>query len=619
MLAPGTQIGSYFVEAPLGQGGMAAVFRARHVRLGSVHALKVLLPDYARSDELRLRFLNEGRIQAQLRHPGLVPVTDLLEADGVVGLVMDLVDGRSLDVVIRESPSVSVEFVREVFLQVLPALGYVHARGVVHRDLKPSNVMLDERDGRLRARILDFGIAKLDQPDGPALTQAGMTLGTLRYMSAEQIRGERVDARSDVFSLGVMLYELCTGRLPFQGDSQWHLQQAIVNGTFVPPETHRPELTPVLAAIIRRALANRPEHRWPSCEAFAQALDLATRPAGAAPWVPPATTPAPLPPPTPVPAPPDEVRTKAETPSARETLKRKPILELDAGPVDEFQPRRPVGPYLGIAFVLAAVAGGAWYSLRPAERVRVGPSRADLNAIVRETARVEPKSGLSFVRLPGGEFQFGCEAHDTFCEKNEPAARRVRVDGFWLGTTEVTVEAWEKCVRAGACSKKPKLVVNARGEGCNPSVPGRRAHPVNCVSWDEAKAFCDWTGGRLPHAEEWEFAAKSGGRAIWPWGDTPPTREQARFVDRADPDGATAEVAKHAAGVSKWGLHDLAGNLWEWTADRLEPGKPTVEARGGSWKSKPKWLRTSNRFGVEPEARSDTVGFRCAADATSEG
>lgn len=601
------QVGAYVVEAQLGQGGMAVVWRVRHGKLGSAHAIKVLLPEYARSPELRLRFLNEGRIQAQFRHPGIVQVTDLLETDDVVGLVMDYVPGQSLDVVLRRRKPelLPLSMVRDVFLQVLAGLGYVHARGVVHRDLKPSNIMVEETGRGLRARVLDFGVAKNETANHLALTRTGMTLGTLQYMSPEQVRGEAIDPRSDLFSLGVVLYEVLTGRPPFDGQSAWSLQTAIVGEQAKAPERLRSDLSPALASFVMRLLEKSPDDRFRSCEAAAETLKKAIPADEGSEWTVSSKSP-----------PARSLETASEP--GREgpaTLPGAPAFpsEEDLDLALAFRPPRRRAPLFAVA-ALSAVAL-AWFL---AAKVAQRPSAPDENAIndmVRASLRRDAVSGLSFVRLPAGEFRMGCDRQDERCDKNAPPSRLVRVDGFWMANTQATVEAWDKCVAAGACAATPRVVVNAGGEQCNASDPAKKSHPVNCLTWKESKAFCQWLGGRLPTAAEWEYAAKNGSTTAWPWGDAPPEPEHARYQERAGRGGErTAPVGTHPAGESRWGLHDLAGNVWEVTGDIFDVEKGTIEARGGSFKSSARSLWPANRFEVDPGARSDSLGVRCVFD-----
>ena len=220
----GRTIAHFRITAKVGEGGMGAVYRATDTKLGREVAIKVL-PDAVASDPERLlRFRGEARALAALDHPNIVTVYSVEEAEEIHFLVMALVEGRSLDRLIPASGLPQERFV-EIAVQLTAALSAAHEKGIVHRDLKPSNVMLGE-DGRVR--VLDFGLAKLTsqaRPSGEpdlttqAVTRAGVVMGTVPYMSPEQIEGKPVNARSDIFSLGVVLYEMATGKRPFAGET----------------------------------------------------------------------------------------------------------------------------------------------------------------------------------------------------------------------------------------------------------------------------------------------------------------------------------------------------------------------------------------------------------------
>jgi serine/threonine-protein kinase len=275
MLSPGDIVERYEVERELGGGGMARVYKVRHVALGSVHALKVLDPELVVNPEVRARFLDEGRIQARLKHPHILGITDVVAAPGVAGLVMDYLEGESLDKYLgRLQRPPEPDEVRDIFLQALEGVGFAHEKGVIHRDLKPSNIFLEEVRGRRVVRILDFGIAKVSDPEGgKAMTRAGTRMGTPQYMSPEQIRGARdVTIRSDIFSLGVTLYELATGHVCFQGESDFNIMEKVVRAEFVPVEVAHPGIEPRLAAAIRKAMDLEPERRFASCQELAAAL-----------------------------------------------------------------------------------------------------------------------------------------------------------------------------------------------------------------------------------------------------------------------------------------------------------------------------------------------------------
>lgn len=287
-LQPGTHLdGRYEVVRLLGQGGMASVYEVRHLGLHSSHALKVLNADLAKDPELRGRFLSEGRIQARLRHPHIVQVTEIVTTP-VAGLVMDYVEGPTLGDRVHQEGALELDDVLAIFLPVLDAMEEAHKAGVVHRDLKPDNIILgrDSR-GRLQPKVTDFGIAKLlrdEEAHDKQRTRAGARMGTLLYMSPEQVRGaDEVDARSDIFSLGAILYEVATGKVAFAAPSDFGTMSRIVEGTFEPPERVVGGLPPVLAGCIRKALAVDPAERFQDCAAFRVALEPVKDPAAQAP------------------------------------------------------------------------------------------------------------------------------------------------------------------------------------------------------------------------------------------------------------------------------------------------------------------------------------------------
>jgi serine/threonine-protein kinase len=270
------RIGDYQIEDELGAGGMATVYRARHVFLDTVHALKVLDPVLRARPEARQRFLDEARIQAKhLLHPNIVKVSNIVATAEHAALVMELVDGGSLEAevgALRERP----DEVRRLMLAVLDAVGHAHAAGIIHRDLKPANVLLARDRGPPIPKVTDFGIAKVSTElaaTGKRSTQGDSRMGTLGYMSPEQVRRARdVTARSDIFSLGAMLYELATGAVAFAGDSDYDVMENVVNGRYPPPESVYPAIDRGLAAVIRKALAPDPADRYASCADMAAAL-----------------------------------------------------------------------------------------------------------------------------------------------------------------------------------------------------------------------------------------------------------------------------------------------------------------------------------------------------------
>lgn len=265
------ELGRYRVEALLGRGGMAAVYRAFDTRLHRHIALKVLYPQYLEDADIVERFRREAVTAAQLDHPHIAPIYDVGEADGLVFLAMKLLPGPSLAEVLQREQRLPSERIVQLTCEIAAALDEAHRRGIIHRDIKPGNILFDERG---RAILTDFGIAK--SLDAPALTESSVIVGTPDYIAPEQIdprmaSGGKLDYRADLYSLGALLYRALTGRRPFDGPSQVVLL-AHLQTMPEPPSTIVPSLPPALDAVIAKAMAKRPADRYNSATELAQAL-----------------------------------------------------------------------------------------------------------------------------------------------------------------------------------------------------------------------------------------------------------------------------------------------------------------------------------------------------------
>jgi serine/threonine-protein kinase len=270
----------YQVEGEIGRGGMSVVYRARDVRLNRPVAIKVLPPELAYDSAIRLRFTREAQTSAQLSHPHIVPIYDVGERSGVAYFVMAHVTGGNLATLLGRAPRPPIEDARRVIREIADALEYAHERGVVHRDIKPDNILLDGDGGR--AMVTDFGIARAIEA-GSRLTVTGIAVGTPAYMSPEQAMGEReVDGRSDIYSLGVVAYQMLTGRLPFVGSNPMALLLKHVNERPRPIAELRPDAPKAMRDAIERALMKDREDRWATAGAFRDAL--ATGDVPVAPW-----------------------------------------------------------------------------------------------------------------------------------------------------------------------------------------------------------------------------------------------------------------------------------------------------------------------------------------------
>jgi serine/threonine-protein kinase len=262
----GETVGDYEILSLLGRGGMGKVFKVRNVIHDRIEAMKVLLPDTDASPDLAERFAREIRLVASLEHPNIASLRTAVRIGNQTLMIMEFVDGTSLE---QRLTTGTVDIARGVYItvQVLSALSYAHQHGVVHRDIKPSNILVQPND---RVKLTDFGIAS--RAGDPRITATGMALGSLYYMSPEQVKALPLDARSDIYSVGITLYEIVTGQRPIQGDSFFSIMRAHLEHRPVPPIEVMPGIPRELSLIIESALEKSPEYRFQSADQFRAAL-----------------------------------------------------------------------------------------------------------------------------------------------------------------------------------------------------------------------------------------------------------------------------------------------------------------------------------------------------------
>jgi Tol biopolymer transport system component len=269
----GKTLGKFQILAEIGQGGMGVVYRGYDPELRRDVAIKVLAPELTWDPRLVARFRREAQTVAALFHPNIVNIHDIREQDGVQYLVMDLISGEPLSTVIAREGPLSPERAARITVQLADALDYAHSRGVIHRDIKPANILVEAED---RVVLTDFGIAKAVGAE--RLTMTGVRPGTPQYMSPEQAQGKPVDNRTDVYSLGVVLYEMLTGRLPYRSDTPVNLMRVVVRTPPRPPRQWLSDIPAEVERVVLRALAKDPQARYPSAGGLARALTQALAP-----------------------------------------------------------------------------------------------------------------------------------------------------------------------------------------------------------------------------------------------------------------------------------------------------------------------------------------------------
>jgi len=346
--------GRYQILRKLGAGGMANVYLAEDQELGRRVAIKILNDRHANDDQFVERFRREAKNAAALSHPNIVSIYDRGEAEGTYYIAMEYLDGRSLKELILSRGDAPIAVVVEYARQILSALRFAHRHGIVHRDIKPHNVLVD---GEGRVKVTDFGIARAGTSQ---MTEAGSIVGTAQYLSPEQARGGDVDQRSDLYSLGVLMYEMLTGEVPFSGDTPVEVAMKHLSQTPVPPSVTRPDVPRELDMVVMRSLAKDPEDRYQSAEEMEADLDRVARGVGVAPRTEETATQIMR---APIAGPMSATAATMITPPRRRAggasaVPLPPSVYYD---LDEPMHRRPVWPWIAaLLFVIGAAIGG-WF------------------------------------------------------------------------------------------------------------------------------------------------------------------------------------------------------------------------------------------------------------------
>jgi serine/threonine protein kinase len=582
----GKTIGRVRIEKLLARGGMAEVYLGTHLTLERPVAVKLLQSHIEEDSDLLERFHREAKVVGGLRHSNIVQIFDFDAIDGHPYIVMEYLRGPTLATYLRglheKTERIPLPQVARLLNELTAALDYAHGQGVIHRDIKPGNIMFHKNTGEflpdqpltddVETILTDFGLVRIAH--ATTQTAVGTVSGTPAYMSPEQARGDRTDHRTDIYSLGIVLYEMLAGRVPFEADSQLSVIYMHINNT--PPPI--PGIPEKIQAIIDRALAKDPDDRYQHsgemAADFFKSLKIERRTEAAretqvvSPEVPPAP-----PPPTPVPV-------QKPKPAHRRT-------------------------WLGVgvfSFIcLLAVGAGAWgvsgflpsFS-RPIPTVL--PTLVDPSATlpVPVTGSLPAADGMA--KVPAGTYEVGFSPTDTY----HSTPQQVDLKEFWIDEYQVSNEQYAKFMQETGASA--------------PLVwPGDKDHPVRGVAWEQAAAYCDWLNKRLPTEAEWEAAGRGADSEPrrYPWGNDPTASGQtAGFPDEDTYASGTLSFNK-----SPFGVFDMVGNVWEWVeAPYANATEGTQFMHGGRFGLPV--VDLAYRLGV---AQGDTrylkfAGFRCAAD-----
>lgn len=662
----GIDLGRYHLVEKLGEGGMAVVYKAFDSRLECNVAVKIIRTDQLPPtllDRALIRFKREARSVAQLNHPNIVQVTDYGEENDLPYLVMPYLPGGTLKDLIAGQGRLRWQQAISLMIPLAQALGYAHDHHVVHRDIKPSNILLTETG---QPMISDFGIAKiLDNESVAGLTDSNVSIGTPEYMAPEQVMSNRIDHRVDIYALGVVFYEMVTGRRPFEADTP---QAVMVKQTRDPlprPTLFARELPPSIEQFIFKIMEKDPGNRFQNMSEVLTVL-------GSLQFIPAIN--------------PDNFPTAPSIDLKHTTGQvEKTYVSGYATRMENPPPVPPYGPYPpGVQYYPQQNKASRWWiwllasgglmallfvgylglkpyivdspdSTRTAHTTHTPEGNIETTeavAVIQESNTSAPeaalapgigsrktnkKDGMVMVFVPAGDFTMGSVLQETLteCQKysqaecgaadyeDEEPEHVVYLDDFWIDETEVTNAMYQKCVNSGTCSTPKRSKSYSRSLYFGNSEFDN--FPVIYVSWYQAQTYCQWAGSRLPSEAEWEKAARGTEAYIYPWGNFTPNHNLANFRN----DGDTARVGSFPDGASPYGALDMAGNVWEWTADwygqysseyQSNPTGPvngSVKiARGGSWYFFEAWIRTAKRNPLDPNEQFYNVGFRCVMPAT---
>jgi len=605
----------YHIICRIGGGGMAQVYLARHRLHGGLFAVKVLVEHLAQDPRIVARFEQEARMAATLAaHPNIVPVFDIGSGDGLHYMIMQFIPGEDLAEYLHREGRLSLPDAANVVAQATEALSCAEAHRIVHRDLKPANMLLDE-NGRIK--LLDFGISRIaDFTDG--LTRPGESIGTPHYMSPEHIRGETCDIRSDLYSLGVVFFQLLSGRLPFENDSATAVQIAHLSSPAPSLLILDPELPTGCDDIVQKLLAKNPNERYQTTADLLRDLTAHGAHAGPATLRPrmnpalrqaiakaeaipfhEATSPA------------MEARhvAQGEPEGAIPAVVSPPQAGFSAATMGGSSPEkkgRTARTAIAVLTVLVIVAAVAIFLVpRPAKvpNANSGSVHGDAQST---PPPVSSDAHGRMLLVGAGPFHFG--------QKGAADAETIDLPPFYIDETEVSNSEYLRfCEATGHAASQ------------TPNYKTHPDHPVSGVSYEDALAYASWAGKRLPTEAEWEKAARGTDERIYPWGDAAWT---------ADVPSQLQPVSSGPARRSPYGAYNMAGNVWEWTGSPYTPQQPDIAAmkrlvggvnfsstwqviKGGSFSpGGSDNFAISRRRGLPTDARSPWIGFRCVRDVT---
>lgn len=563
--------GRYKIESVLGQGGMSSVYKAIDPNLQRTVAVKLIHPHLSSDQQFVRRFEQEAAAVAQLRHPNIIQVYDFNHDDDLYYMVLEYVEGETLQQrlkTLNEAKKIMpIDEVTHIMATVADAVNYAHGQNMIHRDLKPANVMLNQKNEPI---LMDFGVAKM--LGAAQHTATGAIIGTAKYMSPEQARGDRPDARTDIYSLGVMLYEMVTGDPPFDADSTVAILMKHVSEPLPDVRQINKNVPDELVAVIQKALAKDRANRYQTAGEMAAALRAIASPQ------------------TIVGDSAEATILQTSSPSLATEI-APPSTTAEKSGKQGGLPMWAIG--LGAGALLLLLSVGAFFIFSGDS----GSTDADGQgqAIAAANGQQSLPSSERMTRIPAGTYTVGVDvAGDTYAP-----SQQVSLDEYWIDQYEVTNSQYAQFVSSteyGPPSDWPNGQMPAEEEN----------HPVDGVSWESAAAYCRWAGKRLPSEAEWEVAARGSEGRLFPWGNNQSVVPL--------PQSGTYAVGSKPTNQSPFGVFDMAGNVWEWVDEPYAPlaTEGYQVLRGGA----NGFLQNmAYRLQGDPNIPTmmATAGFRCAA------